>query len=111
MIYLDATIINVALPAIQEDFSANEQGVQWVVAAYSLTMAMFIMSAATLADQRGRRRSTSVASPSSLSHRRCAGWLPRCPYWSSGAVFRVSAPPSSTSPRWPSSAPHSPTRR
>ncbi len=56
MIYLDATIINVALPAIQEDFSANEQGVQWVVAAYSLTMAMFIMSAATLADQRGRRR-------------------------------------------------------
>ena len=56
MIFLDATIVNVALPDIQEDFDAGEQGLQWVVAAYSLTMGMFIMSAATLADQRGRRR-------------------------------------------------------
>ena len=56
MIYLDATIVNVALPDIQHDFDAGEQGLQWVVAAYSLTMGMFIMSAATLADQRGRRR-------------------------------------------------------
>ena len=56
MIFLDATIVNVALPDIQEDFDAGEQGLQWVVAAYSLTMGMFIMSAATLADQRGRRK-------------------------------------------------------
>jgi EmrB/QacA subfamily drug resistance transporter len=56
MIYLDATIVNVALPDIQHDFNAGEQGLQWVVAAYSLTMGMFIMSAATLSDQHGRRR-------------------------------------------------------
>src|SRR4051812_50175552 len=56
MIYLDATIVNVALPDIQHDFDAGEQGLQWVVAAYSLTMGMFIMSAATMADRRGRRR-------------------------------------------------------
>src|SRR5207302_2337380 len=56
MIYLDATIVNVALPDIQKEFNAGEQGLQWVVAAYSLTMGMFIMSAATLSDQRGRRR-------------------------------------------------------
>jgi EmrB/QacA subfamily drug resistance transporter len=56
MIYLDATIVNVALPDIQKDFDAGEQGLQWVVAAYSLTMGMFIMSAATLADQWGRRK-------------------------------------------------------
>src|SRR5215216_1049382 len=56
MIYLDATIVNVALPDIQKEFNAGEQGLQWVVAAYSLTMGMFIMSAATLADMRGRRR-------------------------------------------------------
>ena len=56
MIYLDATIVNVALPDIQKEFSAGEQGLQWVVAAYSLTMGMFIMSAATLSDQRGRRK-------------------------------------------------------
>jgi EmrB/QacA subfamily drug resistance transporter len=56
MIYLDATVVNVALPDIQSDFDAGEQGLQWVVAAYSLTMGMFIMSAATLADLQGRRR-------------------------------------------------------
>jgi EmrB/QacA subfamily drug resistance transporter len=56
MIYLDATIVNVALPDIQSDFDAGEQGLQWVVAAYSLTMGMFIMSSATLADRVGRRR-------------------------------------------------------
>lgn len=56
MIFLDATIVNVALPDIQRDFGGGEQALQWVVAAYSLTMGMFIMSAATLADQRGRRR-------------------------------------------------------
>jgi len=56
MIYLDATIVNVALPDIQQEFDAGEQGLQWVVAAYSLTMGMFIMSAATLSDQKGRRK-------------------------------------------------------
>jgi EmrB/QacA subfamily drug resistance transporter len=56
MIYLDATIVNVALPDIQNEFDSGEQGLQWVVAAYSLTMGMFIMSAATLSDKKGRRK-------------------------------------------------------
>ena len=36
MIYLDALIVNVALPAIQSDFKVGEAGLQWVVTAYSL---------------------------------------------------------------------------
>jgi len=56
MIYLDALIVNVALPSIQHDFSVGEAGLQWVVAAYSLGMAIAIMSAGTLADILGRRR-------------------------------------------------------
>ena len=56
MIYLDALIVNVALPSIQRDFSVGEAGLQWVVAAYSLGMAIAIMSAGTLADLHGRRR-------------------------------------------------------
>jgi EmrB/QacA subfamily drug resistance transporter len=56
MIFLDAMIVNVALPDIQQAFDTGEQGLQWVVAAYSLTMGMFIMSSATLADTFGRRR-------------------------------------------------------
>ncbi len=56
MIFLDALIVNVGLPAIQADFKVGEAGLQWVVAAYSLGMAVFIMTAATLADLHGRRR-------------------------------------------------------
>jgi EmrB/QacA subfamily drug resistance transporter len=56
MIFLDALIVNVALPSIQADFAVGEEGLQWVVAAYGLGMAVFIMTAATLADLHGRRR-------------------------------------------------------
>jgi EmrB/QacA subfamily drug resistance transporter len=56
MIFLDALIVNVALPSIQVRFSVGEAGLQWVVAAYGLGMAVFIMTAATLADLHGRRR-------------------------------------------------------
>lgn len=56
MIFLDALIVNVGLPAIQADFRVGEAGLQWVVAAYSLGMAVFIMTSATLADMHGRRQ-------------------------------------------------------
>jgi EmrB/QacA subfamily drug resistance transporter len=56
MIFLDALIVNVALPSIQAGFAVGEEGLQWVVAGYSLGMAVFIMTAATLADLHGRRR-------------------------------------------------------
>ena len=48
-------IVNVAIPDIQQQFSADESDMQWVVAAYSLTMAMFIMSGAVFGDHYGRR--------------------------------------------------------
>ena len=60
MIFLDATITNVALPSIQSDFDVGESGLQWVVAAYSLTMAMFMMTSASLSDARGRRKAYVV---------------------------------------------------
>ena len=56
MIFLDATIADVALPSIGTDFDVGECGLQWVVAAYSLTMAMFMMTSASLSDARGGRR-------------------------------------------------------
>ncbi len=56
MIFVDATIVNVALPDIQADFGGGEGSLQWVVAAYTLTMAMFMMSSASAADRLGRRR-------------------------------------------------------
>src|SRR4051794_41955506 len=56
MIYLDALIVNVALPAIQSDFKVGETGLQWVVTAYSLGMAIAMMSAGTAADIYGLRK-------------------------------------------------------
>jgi EmrB/QacA subfamily drug resistance transporter len=56
MIFLDALIVNVGLPSIQQDFHVGESGLQWVVTAYSLGMAVAIMSAGTLADIFGRRK-------------------------------------------------------
>ncbi len=55
MIFLDAMIVNVAIPDIQRSFGTGESGMQWVVAGYSLTMAMFMMSGATFSDHYGRR--------------------------------------------------------
>lgn len=56
MIFLDALIVNVALPVIQADFRVGESGLQWVVTTYSIGMAVAIMSSATLADLHGRRK-------------------------------------------------------
>ena len=56
MIFVDAMIVNVAIPDIQREFDVGEAGIQWVVAAYSLTMAMFMMSGGTFGDHYGRRR-------------------------------------------------------
>jgi EmrB/QacA subfamily drug resistance transporter len=56
MIFLDALIVNVALPSIQINFQVGESGLQWVVTAYSLGMAVAIMSAGTLADLHGRKK-------------------------------------------------------
>jgi EmrB/QacA subfamily drug resistance transporter len=61
MIFLDAMVVNVALPDIQRDFGGGEADLQWIVAAYTLAMAVSIMTAAAIADRYGRRRVYVVA--------------------------------------------------
>jgi EmrB/QacA subfamily drug resistance transporter len=53
---LDATIVNVALPRIGEDFKASLAGLQWTVNAYTLTLAGLILLGGSLGDRFGRRR-------------------------------------------------------
>ena len=55
MLLLDITIVNVALPKIQEDFDANLADLQWVIDAYALSLAAFMLTAGSIADLRGRR--------------------------------------------------------
>ena len=56
MLLLDITIVNVALPSIQEDLDASFSSLQWVVDAYALTLASFLLVFGSLGDRLGRRR-------------------------------------------------------
>ena len=56
MLLLDITVVNTALPDIQEDLDASFTDLQWVIDAYTLTLAAFTLSAGSLADRLGRRR-------------------------------------------------------
>src|SRR5919201_2003826 len=60
MLLLDITVVNVALPDIQRDLGASLSSLQWVVDAYSLTLAAFLLTAGSFADRLGRRRVFSV---------------------------------------------------
>jgi DHA2 family methylenomycin A resistance protein-like MFS transporter len=56
MITLDATIVNVALPAIHQSVGGNLATLQWVVDAYTIVLAAFLLSAGWVADRLGARR-------------------------------------------------------
>ncbi|MDX6627092.1 MAG: hypothetical protein QOE56_2081 [Solirubrobacterales bacterium] len=56
VVFLDATVVNVALPAISDDLNAGLAGQQWVVEAYMLTMVSLLLVGGSLGDQFGRRR-------------------------------------------------------
>jgi EmrB/QacA subfamily drug resistance transporter len=57
---LDGTIVNVALPTIGRDLEADLAGLQWVVNAYALTLAAFILLGGSLGDRFGRRAMYAV---------------------------------------------------
>ena len=56
MAALDATVVGIALPAIGRDFHASVTSIQWVVDAYTLTLAGLLLVGGTLGDSYGRRK-------------------------------------------------------
>ncbi|HEX5928667.1 MAG TPA: MFS transporter [Solirubrobacterales bacterium] len=56
VVFLDGTVVNVALPAISGDLDAGLAGQQWVVESYMLTMVALLLVGGSLGDQFGRRR-------------------------------------------------------
>src|SRR5436305_4179059 len=56
MAALDATVVGIALPAIGREFHAGIAGLQWVVNAYTLTLAGLLLLGGTLGDSYGRRK-------------------------------------------------------
>src|SRR4029077_19394187 len=56
MAFIDGTVVNVALPALQAKLNATAVDVQWVVEAYSLLLSAFLLIGGSLGDHYGRRR-------------------------------------------------------
>ena len=56
MASIDATVVGIALPAIGRDFHASLATLQWVVTAYTLTLAGLLLFAGALGDKYGRKK-------------------------------------------------------
>src|SRR5438045_9696898 len=56
MAFIDSTVVNVALPALQSNLNATAVDVQWVIEAYSLLLSAFLLVGGSLGDHYGRRR-------------------------------------------------------
>jgi EmrB/QacA subfamily drug resistance transporter len=56
MAFIDGTVVNVALPALQRSFNATASDIQWVVEAYALLLASLLLVGGAMGDLYGRRR-------------------------------------------------------
>jgi EmrB/QacA subfamily drug resistance transporter len=56
MAFLDSTVLNVALPAVQTDLGASAHDVQWIYGAFALMLSALLLVGGTLGDRYGRRR-------------------------------------------------------
>ncbi|WP_233491167.1 MFS transporter [Blastococcus sp. TBT05-19] len=60
LVILDATIVNIALPAVTEDLGISSASQQWIVTAYTLTFGGFLLLGGRIADFWGRKRTYLV---------------------------------------------------
>jgi MFS family permease len=56
MVMIDQTVVSVALPSMQRDLDLSQTGIQWVVNAYILALAVLVAAAGRLGDAAGRVR-------------------------------------------------------
>src|SRR6185369_7030286 len=56
MVILDATVVNVALPSIQDDLGLSNANLQWIVNAYTLVFGGFLLLGGRAGDILGRKR-------------------------------------------------------
>src|SRR6185369_16332226 len=56
MAFIDSTVVNVALPALQSDLHATVVDVQWVIESYGLFLSALILVGGALGDSLGRRK-------------------------------------------------------
>src|SRR5206468_4116751 len=79
MAFIDSTVVNVALPALQTNLNATIVDVQWVIEAYSLLLSALLLVGGSLGDHYGRRRVSVIG-----------GWLIEHLSWR--AIFFINIP-------------------
>lgn len=60
IIFIDGTVVNVALPVLQRELGTDIVGAQWVVEAYALMLSALILAGGSLGDRWGRKRLFSI---------------------------------------------------
>src|SRR5260370_28920831 len=78
MAFIDGTVVNVALPALQSALGATVSDVQWVVESYALMLASLLLVGGSLGDRYGRRKifvSGVVVFAAGSAWCGCAGWI------------------------------------
>src|SRR5438477_11929798 len=60
MVFIDGTVVNVALPALQSYLNANVADVQWVVESYTLFLAALLLLGGSLGDRFGRAKMFAI---------------------------------------------------
>jgi MFS family permease len=87
IVFLDSTVVNVALPTIDRQLDAGLSGLQWIVDGYVLTLAALLILGGSLGDRYGQRRVVLLglvgfgAGPRPLcasTRRGGATWIPSC---------------------------------
>src|SRR5215218_2335397 len=66
MAFLDSTVLNVALPAMQTDLGASARDVQWIYGAFALLLSALLLVGGTLGDRYGRRRTFVLGAAASV---------------------------------------------
>ncbi|MER5217142.1 MFS transporter [Streptomyces sp. NPDC002838] len=79
LICLDASVVNVALPAIGSSFGAGMSGLQWVVDAYTLPFAALMLSTGAFADRAGASRAYAIGTTMFALASAACGLAPNLP--------------------------------
>ena len=74
MAFIDGTVVNVALPALQSALHASATDIQWVVESYALLLASLLLLGGSLGDLYGQRKILSSAWGCLQLDRRGVGW-------------------------------------
>jgi DHA2 family methylenomycin A resistance protein-like MFS transporter len=79
VITLDASVVNVVLPAIRHDLGGGMSGLLWVVDGYTLMFAALLLSAGSLSDRFGARRAFGTGMAVFIATSAACGLAPSLP--------------------------------